>query len=93
MSTQRGKWTYVRDAILFCLGVIIILKQSGIAFPPPEGGVSLELLFIGALFCNGPLFLSYLTARRGTPSPSPPPPAALPDSPSGPPSDPSSGGK
>lgn len=70
MTTQRTKWTYARDAILFALGVAIILKQSGILFPPPEA-VELELLAIGALFCNGPLFLQYL-ARRGT-SGSPPP--------------------
>lgn len=66
MTTQRTKWiTYARDAILFALGVAIILKQSGILFPPPEA-VELELLALGALFCNGPLFLQYLSARRGT---------------------------
>jgi hypothetical protein len=65
VSENRGWVTYVRDTILFVLGIVIILKQAGLWFPPPEGGPALELLFIGALFCNGPLFLSYLTARRG----------------------------
>ncbi len=77
--------TYVRDAILFVLGIAIILKQAGIGFAPPEGGPALELLFIGALFCNGPLFLSYLTARRGgTPGPSEVPAQSAPELPSGP---------
>lgn len=84
--------TYLRDAILFVVGVAIILKQAGIGFPPPEGGVALELLFIGALFCNGPLFLSYLGARRGITGSSSQEPAPPPALPSGPPSVPSSGG-
>lgn len=90
MSTQRGRLTYIRDAILFVVGVALILKQAGIGFPPPEGGVELELLFIGALFCNGPLFLSYLGARRGSPGL---PPVSEPPPPSEPSSVPSSGGE
>lgn len=65
MSENNGWATYIRDTILFVLGIIIILKQAGLGFTPPPHGPALELLFIGALFCNGPLFLSYLTARRG----------------------------
>jgi hypothetical protein len=84
--------TYVRDLILFGVGIVIILKQAGILFPPPVGGVSLELLFLGALFCNGPLVLQYLSLRRGIPTPLPPAPPSVPDLPLGPPSASSSGG-
>lgn len=80
--------TYMRDAVLFCLGVALILKQSGIGFPPPEGGPQVELLFVGALFCNGPLFLAYLQARRGTSTPSPEVESVPSASPSAPQSDP-----
>lgn len=69
-----------------------MLKQAGIIFPPPTGGVSLELLFLGALFCNGPLVLQYLSLRRGISTPLPPPPASAPDLPSVPPPASSSGG-
>jgi hypothetical protein len=87
VRARSAKFTYVRDAILFFLGVLIILKQAGIIFPPPEGGVALELLAIGALFCNGPLFLSYLSARGGTSASSPQPPERRPELPSVPPSE------
>lgn len=95
MSTQTrvaSIKTYVRDMILFGVGIAIILKQAGIILDPPTGGVSLELLFLGALFCNGPLVLQYLSLRRGTPMPLPPAPPSVPDLPLAPPSASSSGG-
>jgi hypothetical protein len=55
---------YARDVVLFLLGIVLILKQAGILFPPPES-VSMGVLCIGALFCNGPLVLQYLTITRG----------------------------
>ena len=93
MSARIGRTTYARDLILFALGIVLILKQAGILFPPPPGGPSLELLGIGALFCNGPLFLQYLTIRRGTSGPSVSPEPSVPVLPSGPQSAPSSGGE
>lgn len=97
MKTQRWNLasikTYVRDTILFGVGIVIILKQAGIIFPPPDGGVQLELLFLGALFCNGPLVLSYLSLRRGIPTPLPPQLPSEPGSPSAPPSVSSPGGE
>lgn len=92
MKTWRALSTYLRDLILFGVGVAIILKQSGILLDPPEGGVHLEVLFIGALFCNGPLMLQYLSLRRGS-MPSPQEPPSVPGSPSAPPSAPSSEGE
>lgn len=82
VKTWRAFSTYLRDLILFGVGVAIILKQSGILLEPPPGGVHIEVLFIGALFCNGPLMLQYLSLRRGTGMPLPPGPAELPASPS-----------
>jgi len=84
--------TYARDLVLFGVGIAIILKQAGILFDPPSTGPSLELLGIGALFCNGPLFLSYVSLRRGTNTPLPPEHRSAPVSPSAPPSVSSSGG-
>lgn len=85
MSTQqeRGFLTYARDVVLFVFGIVIIARQAGIVFPAPER-VELELLAIGALFCNGPLFLSYWNARRGTPGPSVEPAPSEPGSQSAP---------
>jgi hypothetical protein len=89
VSARAAVTTYTRDAILFVLGVVIILKQAGVLFPSPSGGPSLELLGIGALFCNGPLFLQYLTLRRGISGSSEPAESSASVSPSVPPSDPS----
>jgi len=92
VSARSERITYIRDLVLFALGIVLILKQAGILFPPPEGGPSLEVLFIGALFCNGPLFLQYLTLRRGISGPSEDSGPSVPVSPSVPPSGHSSGG-
>jgi hypothetical protein len=74
--------TYARDAILFLLGVVIILKQAGIGFTPPSGGPSLELLSLGILLCNGPLFLQYVSVWRATPGSSVSPASPAPSAPS-----------
>lgn len=78
--------TYIRDLVLFGVGVSLILKQAGIIFRPPDGGVELELLLLGALFCNGPLVLQYLSLRRGTLPSLPQELPSAPGSPSAPPS-------
>jgi hypothetical protein len=84
---SRPPWlTYVMDLAVFIIGALIILKQAGLFFSPPEGGPSIELLAIGALCCNVPGILQIIQWRSGTAS-SPPGAAG---SPSGPPSVPSS---
>ena len=79
---SRPGWaTAARDTITFALGLVIILKQSGILFAPPSGGPSVELLAIGALCCNVPGILQVIQWRSGTSSsagsPQPSPSASL----------------
>jgi hypothetical protein len=65
--------------ITFALGLLIILKQSGILFAPPDQGPSIELLAIGALCCNVPGILQVIQWRSGTsssPGPQPQSPSA-----------------
>lgn len=93
--TRRPGWgTYVRDTILFTVGIVIGLSQAGIPpFTPPEGGPDVELLIFAGLLCNGPVMLQALALRFGTGgSPVPPQPAVPPSSPE-PSSAPSSGGE
>jgi len=60
--------------ITFALGLVIILKQSGILFDPPPQGPSVELLAIGALCCNVPGILQVIQWRSGiSSSPGQPP--------------------
>lgn len=85
---NRPGWvTLLRDVVLFCTGLAIVLKQAGLLppdFSSPTGGPSFLLLAIGAVFCNGPLMLPVLQAifRGGSsPGPSEPaPPSPLPSS-------------
>lgn len=79
---KPGFLTVVRDTALFALGVVLVLKQAGILFEPPKNGPELELILLGALFCNGPLVLQFLSIRfgAGTSSPPPSPPQSLPES-------------
>ena len=75
---RPGWLTGVRDGATFALGLVIILKQAGILFPPPEGGPSIELLIIGALCSNVPGILQVVAWRSGmassgsSPGPQPP---------------------
>jgi hypothetical protein len=79
------------DAVVFVIGALIILKQAGLFFPPPEGGPSIELLAIGALCCNVPGILQVIQWRSGTSTPPSSPQPSPSVSPSGPPSAPSGG--
>lgn len=91
--SKPGWLTYLRDVALFLIGVAIVLKQAGIYFEAPKGGPEIELIFLGALFCNGPLVLQFLALRFGAGgSPSAPAPSA-PVQPQPPSSGQSSGGK
>jgi hypothetical protein len=90
--SRPGWGTYVRDTIIFAVGLAIVLKQAGIGFAAPEGGPSIELIILGGLFCNGPVMIQALSLRFGTGSPSSPPPPPVPASPSPPSSAPPSGG-
>lgn len=70
MSAQQhgqpppGWLTIVRDLATFLLGILIVLKQAGIGFSPPDK-ISIELLVIGALCCNVPGILQVLAWRSG----------------------------
>ena len=83
---SRPGWaTYIRDTITFALGLVIILKQSGILLPPPPEGPSIELLAIGALCCNVPGILQVIQWRSGissSPGPAQPSASALSSAPS-----------
>lgn len=98
MSTSERRstlpWgTYLRDTCLFAFGVALVMKQAGMWFAPPEGGPSIPLIIVGALFCNGPLVIQALAIRFGTSgSPGPSVPPASPSQPE-PSSAPSSGGE
>lgn len=93
-SRHPGWGTYLRDTVLFLVGIVIGLSQAGIPpFPAPPRGPDVELLIFAGLLCNGPVMLQALALRfGGTGSPSPTPPPALPSS-SEPSSAPSSGGE
>lgn len=77
MSSRPGIATYIRDTILFVIGVGITIGQTG--FPRlldmPEGGPSIPALITGALFCNGPVVLQALALRFGGGTSSSAPPA------------------
>lgn len=74
--SRPGGLTYIRDMITFTLGLVIILKQSGIIFEAPPQGPSVELLAIGALCCNVPGILQVIQWRSGiSSSPGPPQPS------------------
>jgi hypothetical protein len=82
---SRPPWlTYAMDSAVFVIGALIILKQAGLFFVPPEGGPSIELLAIGALCCNVPGILQVIQWRSGTASP-PPPEVVSPSVPPAPP--------
>lgn len=94
--TQRkpGLGTYIRDTVLFTVGIAIGLSQAGIPpFDPPPGGPDVELLIFAGLLCNGPVMLQALALRFGStgsqsPTPQPEPPSSPELSPA-----PSSGGE
>ena len=54
---------YLQDIVLLLAGLILIFKEAGIFLPPPEH-ISIEILLMGGLLCNGPLFLQVLTVVR-----------------------------
>ena len=72
MSTRPSIATYIRDGILFFIGVGLTIGQTG--FPllveTPPGGPSIPALVTGALFCNGPVVLQALALRFGGGTPS-----------------------
>lgn len=59
-----------RDTVIFVLGILIIARQAGIGFDPPQQ-VSIELLTVGALMSNVPGILHVIAWRSGVPTGSP----------------------
>lgn len=70
--SRPGTITYLRDTITYALGSLIILKQAGVFFPPPDS-VSIELVALGALCCNVPGILQVIAWRSGRESTGQPP--------------------
>ena len=74
--------TYVRDAVLFGVGLALIMRQGGLIFdPPPE--IDTELLITGLVLCNVPGLIQGIGWLRGiappsSPSGSPPSPQSSP---------------
>jgi hypothetical protein len=50
--------------VIFVLGVLVIARQAGIFFAPPQT-VSIELLTVGALMSNVPGILHVIAWRSG----------------------------
>jgi len=89
----RSLTTYIRDSILFGLGIYVAMSETGVPpFQRPAEGPNLWVLVFAGLLCNGPVVLQALALRFGTggqrQGPEPPQQAQLPESPSVP----SSGG-
>lgn len=97
MSSKPGIGTYIRDAILFVVGVWITIGQTG--FPKfldmPADGPNVWALLTGVSLCNGPMVLQALALRfgGGTSSSAPSPEPLLPAPPSAQSSGQSSGGE
>lgn len=97
MSTRPDARTFVRDTIIFGVGVWITAGQTGLPYlvEPPAAGPNVWSLLVGALFCNGPVVLQALALRFGSSTSGSVPSQApqAPGSPSAPSSVPSSGGE
>ena len=97
MSSRPDVRTFIRDTIIFGVGVWITVGQTGLPYlvDPPPGGPNVWSLLTGALFCNGPVVLQALALRFGAGTSgsarSPEPPAPV--SPSALSSEQSSGGE
>lgn len=87
---SRPTWrTYIRDIVIFAVGVGIVVQQTGFPYllDSPDQ-LSIPALLTGALFCNGPVVLQALALRFGagtstsgqqpapSPSASPPEPSS-----------------
>jgi hypothetical protein len=96
VSTRPDARTFVRDTIIFGVGVWITVGQTGLPYlvEPPPAGPNVWSLLVGALFCNGPVVLQALALRFGssTSGSAPSQVPQAPGSPSAPSSVPSSGG-
>jgi len=83
VSTQPGRWTFLRDATSYFGGWALILKQAGIIFDPPAQA-SLPLVVTGGLLIGVPgllqIVLWWVGNRAGISGP--PSGPALPPSPS-----------
>lgn len=97
MSGRPDARTFIRDTIIFAVGLGIVVGQTGFPFllDPPPGGPNVWSLMTGALFCNGPVVLQALALRFGssTSGSAQSPGPAVPPSPSAPSSAPSSAGE
>lgn len=93
--SRPGRLTYLRDIVIFAVGLGIVVQQTGFPFlvDSPDK-VSIPALVVGALFCNGPVMLQALALRFGgtTSTAGPPPAPSLSVSPSESSSDPFSEG-
>lgn len=69
--------TYARDAVLFGVGLALILRQGGLVFDPPPR-VDTELLITGLLLCNVPGIIQGIGWLRGIAPPSSPSDSASP---------------
>lgn len=67
MSTRPDARTFIRDTIIFGVGIWITVGQTGLPHlvEPPPGGPNIWSLLTGALFCNGPVVLQALALRFG----------------------------